>query len=829
MVCVSKPKTNTLEVVDPFTPKAAHYCIHYFLLFLKCISSSLTASKVNMILNFSVHTALSSAVLAASARAKVDSDKLPVTETKGRLTAALHAARAETSPLTIRDIRSLFAPKQLEATFETAESVDNDDVMQSLHDVFALEDTPVHKKLRNDAATRKKEINDRKHSAPNEFDPLEELGILGFDSTPRGAGDNASDGFTPWHSSHQQLPNDEESSYRRELNVVNCGGNYPVIGSGGFYPSSLDFESLVDDCLSGGFCPYTRSLPCWDTSRVKDMSQAFRRQYSFNEDISRWDTSIVTDMEGMFYFATTFNQNIGSWKTSRVVNFESAFSVAPSFNQDISQWDTSKATTMQYMFAFASAFDQDISSWVTSKVKDFAFMFEGTPFNQDISGWQTLSATDMQLMFYNAKSFNQHINSWDISNVANFRYMFRFASSFNQCLSSWAPQDTCVSTSGMFSGTACPYTASQNDICPFDPQDGRWCRGPSQGCSTTTRCDNQYPIIGDKFKFDDLIDVCLSSSCPYPGSISCWDTSRVGDMSYAFHRQFGFNGDISAWDTSSATSMKAMFYYATSFNQDLRAWDTSNVKDFSSMFLRASSFNKEISAWDTSEATSMASMFYFATFFNQNIGSWDTANVSTFMYMFEDAVFFNQDISNWNTSSATTMKYMFANAQSFDQDIGSWVTSNVEVMEKMFLSARSFNQDISSWDTSNVGDFRGMFRLADSFNQCLSLWAPRKCAGTSDMFEESGCPYTTSLDQTCPSNAANLRWCRGPEQRCDASTCRDSNDSFKYQATRKKAKRTTCQKVKKEKRSKRRKTCGSRLETGRRKVSDLCPGTCGEC
>ena len=57
-----------------------------------------------------------------------------------------------------------------------------------------------------------------------------------------------------------------------------------------------------------------------------------------------------------------------------------------------------------------------------------------------------------------------------------------------------------------------------------------------------------------------------------------------------------FNGDISCWDVSRVTDMTAMFSY-TPFNSDISRWDVSNVEDMSRMFA-GSSFCGDISGWN---------------------------------------------------------------------------------------------------------------------------------------------------------------------------------------------------------------------------------------
>ena len=129
------------------------------------------------------------------------------------------------------------------------------------------------------------------------------------------------------------------------------------------------------------------------TTLITDMSDLFRGNSSFNQDIGTWDVSNVTDMSGMFNGDTAFNQDLSTWDVSNVTNMNGMFEVASSFNQDIGNWDVSNVTDMGRMFNGAA------------------------PFNQDISSWDVSSVTNMNSMFYGATAFNQDISSWIVDNV----------------------------------------------------------------------------------------------------------------------------------------------------------------------------------------------------------------------------------------------------------------------------------------------------------------------------------------------------------------------------------------------------------------------------
>ena len=132
--------------------------------------------------------------------------------------------------------------------------------------------------------------------------------------------------------------------------------------------------------------------------------------------------------------------------TGCITNMSNLFKNNQNFNQDISSWDVSNVTDMSWMFFYLDSFNQDISSWNVSNVMDMGYMFqEASSFNQDISSWDVSHVKHMEVMFSGAKSFNQNLSSWDISNVTHMHSMFNNSAlstaNYDALLQSWSQLD----------------------------------------------------------------------------------------------------------------------------------------------------------------------------------------------------------------------------------------------------------------------------------------------------------------------------------------------------------------------------------------------------
>ncbi len=261
--------------------------------------------------------------------------------------------------------------------------------------------------------------------------------------------------------------------------------------------------------------------------------------------------------------------------------------------------------------------------------------------------------TDMSYMFSEIDILNSKQSSWnwDVSNVESMKSSFKFATTFNQDISSW-------------------NISSVTDI-------------------------------SEMFRGATMFDQ----------DISGWDTSNVNDMYAIFSHSFEFNQNINSWNISSVNNLSKVFFAAKNFNQPLNNWDTSNINNMSQLFFGAYKFNHEINSWNTSLVTDMTEMFLYAFRFNQPLNNWDVSSTTIMEGMFYRATDFNQNLSNWNVSSVENMKSMykcFSAICAFNQDISNWDISSIKFngMEDMFsdtkLSTGNYDQLLLGWSQLNL-------------------------------------------------------------------------------------------------------------------------------
>lgn len=176
--------------------------------------------------------------------------------------------------------------------------------------------------------------------------------------------------------------------------------------------TKVDLSQLKARIASGDASAVAASC----TSGIRNMTQLFDMQETFNADISTWDVSSVESMRCMFCGAAAFNQDLGAWDVSNVSDMDAMFFQSWSFDSDISGWNVSNVRRMALMFN-STSFDQDLSGWDVSSVVEMRSMFEMSPFSADISSWNVSNVTNMDRMFAMAGNFNADLSGWCVESI----------------------------------------------------------------------------------------------------------------------------------------------------------------------------------------------------------------------------------------------------------------------------------------------------------------------------------------------------------------------------------------------------------------------------
>jgi hypothetical protein len=179
------------------------------------------------------------------------------------------------------------------------------------------------------------------------------------------------------------------------------------------------------------------------------------------------------------------------------------------------------------------------------------------------------------------------------------------------------------------------------------------------------------------------------------GDIGDWDTSGVGDFSYAF----SYNRNEAGGSYVNNGNPKAATFVGTGISK----WNTASVTALTSTFLNAAAMNSDLSGWSVGKVTWLERTFYGASKF---VGT---------------------GLNLWNTTSVTSMSNTFNLAGEMNSDLSGWTVSKVTKMEHTFSSASKFvGTGLSEWDTTSVTNINSIFRSAISMNVNLGGWSVAK-------------------------------------------------------------------------------------------------------
>ena len=193
-----------------------------------------------------------------------------------------------------------------------------------------------------------------------------------------------------------------------------------------------DMKNMFFDCdLLNSFVSYN-----FDTSKVSDMSNMFRRCKKLINVKGIKDTSNVTNMNSMFREcgSLTCINNISNWNLSKVKDISYMFYQCSKLT-NISEyllWDTSNTISMTYLFCGCSSLRQipDISSWNTCNVVYMNHIFKSCQkikLLPDLSKWRLPKLTSMKSMFKSCVNLEElpDISYWDTSNVVNMSHFLK--------------------------------------------------------------------------------------------------------------------------------------------------------------------------------------------------------------------------------------------------------------------------------------------------------------------------------------------------------------------------------------------------------------------
>jgi surface protein len=499
-----------------------------------------------------------------------------------------------------------------------------------------------------------------------------------------------------------------------------------------------NFSSLFSSSRNMDAVAFDRDIHCWNMSSATDASKMFWRAWSFNGSLSKWNMSNVKDMSDMFGGADIFfGIGLDQWNTSRVEKMSGMFAGAREFDANLSRWDVGNVKDMSYMFAEtenASPMDIEkadnlrrsfsqfrgvgLDMWNTSQVGNMKAMFDGAMrFDANLSTWDTSQVTDMSLMFREAFNFKGiGLTNWDVSNVTNMNSMFSVAYILLANISSWNTSKV-TNMNNMFSGA----NSFDSDLSLWNTSRVIDMSGMFFGASSFLGIGLEYWIVGNVLDMNNMFNLYSAGyGAPFNGNLSLWDTSKVTDMSFMFHRATSFRGvGLEDWDVSNVRNMEYMFASASLLGANLSSWNTSRVRSMASMFAGASSFNDNVSLWDTAKVTDMSYMFSNTSSF-RGIGltHWNVSKCETMKDMFADATTFDANLTMWDVSNVKDMSRMFYSAESFvGNGLEKWNVSQVRTATFMFANAISFNNgNVSNWDTSNMQNMLKMFFNTTSFH-----------------------------------------------------------------------------------------------------------------
>jgi hypothetical protein len=340
-----------------------------------------------------------------------------------------------------------------------------------------------------------------------------------------------------------------------------------------------------------------------------------------------------------------------------------------------------------------------------------------------ISKWNTTTATSLYFTFYGASEMNADLSGWKVGKVVTLAYTFCLASKFTGTgLSAWGVAKVTI-MSNTFAVTTSLSSCNKRKIADawksnaaFAAYDTAW---TSSTCVGVQQTDAQFKEASWDW-VQNLPDTATATT--KWGDIGDWDTSGVGDFSYAFsqHRNQAGGSLVNG-------NPKAATFVGTS-----------------------------ISKWDTASATTLYKTFDWASEMNADLAGWKVGKVVTLAYTFNSAPkFTGTGLSAWDTASATTLSNTFrgaSGASEMNADLTGWKVGKVVTLLHTFIFASKFvGTGLSAWDVAKVNDMRSTFFSATSLTTCNK----RKIA---DAWKSSAAFVATSYDEDWAADTCTVRF-----------------------------------------------------------------------
>ena len=540
-------------------------------------------------------------------------------------------------------------------------------------------------------------------------------------------------------------------------------------GSKGNYDLYIaaDGSVVAPENCSGLFSNYTNLEKidfngCFDTSQAKNMSDMFYgcgKLLSF--DLSGFDTSKVISMRRMFCGCNHLTSlDVRSFNTSQVTDMSGMFMYCLSLERlELNNFDTSKVTDMGGMFAMCESLRSlDVGSFNTSRVTRMISMFGACQSLTDLnlSGFDTSEVTNMDSMFFYCNLTNLNLGRFDTSSVVSYKDFMVEGTHYHG-----KPWEQLFAVEEPTEASAKSPTAETN---PGVLREDNY-------LSTSSTVFEQY------IQRKDVVAITFLNSLETAPE-DAWDLSQAGDASvlgwinwtsgYYCNLYIAANGSVIAPQNCSKLFANYSSLETINFNS---CFDTSRVTDMSYMFYSCSSLTGlDLSSFKTPRVTDMNHMFSLCVnLTNLNVGSFDTSKVTNMRGMFYTCSNLpDLDLSSFDTSNVTNMSLMFNNCRSLSTlNCGRFDTSKVTSYDFFMNSGKTYNgkpwedlftatkQEVSQ-EQASLQSYQAAQQLMNDGKYMQAMWAFEKLNYRDSQEKAREARDCFIASQRAPLSAGNL-------------------------------------------------------------------------